>query len=476
MVVAKRLFAFLLLSCILASTFVSCIAEEDHDDHEDLWELAVAVPIESPEFLSWTVTSEEGHAHEEEGEEEGGHLRALMYLSPGECTEDSIHDVEEAAHELWEDNTTAFEEVEFGDTLVVFVPVNGTVSPYELHSELPSYLSIYFLNITEPGCLVMFLEHEMPDFLRKADGHVLEPAFTEPGPPVIGSYSAEIWATALAATLLTSLVSVVGSLIFVVLLIPGKDIVTEYSTEALALSAGVLLAVGYLHLLPEANEIYGELDVTFAIVILAAMIVALVLKLMLDHLGPVPVANSKTLLEDEESSSRELLIHHSSALNVVWGDAFHNFTDGILIATAFGVCSADSSLGWFVTSTVVLHELPQEIADFAIIYTDLGSICAALMFNLLSSLSALLGAVIVLAIGQVDDKSQGLLFAVNIGILAFISLGEIVPRLADEASAKRKILRIFLVVLGFVIIGLLQLSEHGHCEAGDGHEHDHGHE
>ena len=470
-----------LLALILTFTVLSfkLVGSRAEGEHAAEWELAIAVSVETPTVFTWIVEESGDHDHEHEEGHEGGeeaHLRAVLHLVSGSCFENSIHNVEDAAHEFFEDNATDFTEVEFGEMVAVSSKSNHTVGPVELHPNPNSFISIYFINVTEAGCLVMFLEHSLSDFLRLSDGSYVEPSFTEPVDTIsLGNYSVEVWVTALGATLLTSLISLVGALVFIVLLFPGKGWITEYSPEALALSAGVLLAVGFLHLLPEGNELYGDLDVTFGMVVLASMLVALALKLMLDHLGPVDAVTTKrNVLDAEGGQERAQLLQHSSALNVVWGDAFHNFTDGILIATAFGVCASDPSLGWFVTSSVVFHELPQEIADFAIIYNDLGSICAALLFNLISSLSAILGAVIVLAIGQIDDTAQGLLFAVNIGILAFISLGEVVPRLADGSSGKRKALRLLLVVFGFIIIGLLQLNVHGHCEAGH-HDEDHDH-
>lgn len=47
---------------------------------------------------------------------------------------------------------------------------------------------------------------------------------------------------------------------------------------------------------------------------------------------------------------------------VIVGDLVHNFADGITIGAAFLSCS--STVGWTVTASAVLHELPHELADF----------------------------------------------------------------------------------------------------------------
>lgn len=47
---------------------------------------------------------------------------------------------------------------------------------------------------------------------------------------------------------------------------------------------------------------------------------------------------------------------------VIIGDLVHNFADGVTIGAAFLGCS--SAVGWTVTASAVLHEVPHELADF----------------------------------------------------------------------------------------------------------------
>ena len=48
--------------------------------------------------------------------------------------------------------------------------------------------------------------------------------------------------------------------------------------------------------------------------------------------------------------------------NIIIGDLVHNFADGVTIGAAFLGCS--STIGWTVTASAVLHEVPHELADF----------------------------------------------------------------------------------------------------------------
>ena len=54
----------------------------------------------------------------------------------------------------------------------------------------------------------------------------------------------------------------------------------------------------------------------------------------------------------------------ASATLILWGDAFHNLLDGVLIAAAF---LTDPHLGVVTTVAVFAHEIPQEVGDLAIL-------------------------------------------------------------------------------------------------------------
>merc|ERR1739846_50481 len=95
---------------------------------------------------------------------------------------------------------------------------------------------------------------------------------------------------------------------------------------------------------------------------------------------------------------------------VLIGDFLHNLCDGFFIAAAFKACGG--SFGWGVVVGSALHELPQELADYAILTgSDVGWAPAkALLWNFLAGLSVLLGTIII-NIVPVSDYITGLLLA-----------------------------------------------------------------
>ena len=73
---------------------------------------------------------------------------------------------------------------------------------------------------------------------------------------------------------------------------------------------------------------------------------------------------------------------------ILFGDGVHNFFDGVIIAASF---LTNFSLGVFTTFAIILHEIPQEIGDFAILIKTEVKYKKALWYNFLSAATAIAG-------------------------------------------------------------------------------------
>ena len=83
--------------------------------------------------------------------------------------------------------------------------------------------------------------------------------------------------------------------------------------------------------------------------------------------------------------------HGRTGWMIVVGDAFHNFTDGVIIAGAF---LADVRLGVVTAVAIIAHEIPQEIGDFLVLLHSGFERRQALAMNALSGLATVAGALI----------------------------------------------------------------------------------
>jgi zinc and cadmium transporter len=143
-----------------------------------------------------------------------------------------------------------------------------------------------------------------------------------------------------------------------------------------AFSAGVMLASTFFNILPEVYELApNQLHELFGVLLLGILAFFFLEKLTIWR----------------HSHGDESNLAAPVAWNVLIGDAFHNFVDGVLIAAAF---LADPWLGLTTTIAVIAHEIPQELGDFVVLLHVGLSKRKAFVFNALSSMASVLGGVL----------------------------------------------------------------------------------
>jgi zinc and cadmium transporter len=219
-------------------------------------------------------------------------------------------------------------------------------------------------------------------------------------------------------------------------------------------SAGLLLATAITHLLPES--FHSEAD-PFMVgwVILAGILGFFLLE--------------KVALIHHTHHHEGDLHHHAhghdrheagrGGVPILIGDTFHNFADGVVIASAFLV---DAHLGVVATLAVMAHEIPHEIGDFMILLNAGFSRRRAFGFNLLSGLSAVLGGVVGY---YVLETSQALLpyaLAVAAASFIYIALSDLLPEMMRRSSLAKSLPEVGLVLLGVVVAALATGALHGH--------------
>ena len=145
-------------------------------------------------------------------------------------------------------------------------------------------------------------------------------------------------------------------------------------------------------------------------------------------------------------------VHEASGPLILIGDAFHNFIDGILIAGAF---LADYHLGIVTAISVVFHEVPQEVGDFAILLKNKYSKKKAFGLNIVSGLSSVIGAV--LAYFLMDQMQFLTPYVMGIAAASFIyiALADLIPDLHHHFSVKESLIQIVLLTAGIFSIYFL---------------------
>jgi len=203
----------------------------------------------------------------------------------------------------------------------------------------------------------------------------------------------------LMATVLVSTISLVG-----VFFVRWSSRVEEIM---LGFAAGVLLATAFLDLLPEAVTT-NPTDPHLFTAALAAMVLFFVLERLV---------HAFHLHEESHASASSYLI--------LIGDGLHNMIDGIVIAASFLV---SPELGLTTTIAVAAHEIPQEIADYAILVRRF-SRPRALLLNLVSGLTAVVGAVMCWGFRELIEPHLGWALTATAGMFIYIAASDLIPEL-----------------------------------------------
>jgi zinc and cadmium transporter len=144
--------------------------------------------------------------------------------------------------------------------------------------------------------------------------------------------------------------------------------------------------------------------------------------------------------------------HGMAAPMVIVGDAFHNFLDGVVIGTAV---RTSIPLGISTALAVATHEIPQELGDMAILLNAGYSRRRALLLNLLSGGSAVIGAVVaVFALEWVPQINQYVLSVAAAGFL-YVAMADLIPDLHRGRIDATTFRQLALAVAGIgTVVGL----------------------
>jgi zinc and cadmium transporter len=140
---------------------------------------------------------------------------------------------------------------------------------------------------------------------------------------------------------------------------------------------------------------------------------------------------------------------HAAAPIILIGDAFHNAIDGVVIAASF---LTSTELGIFVTLSVILHEIPQELGDFGILIKSGYSRSKAFWFNALSGATAIVFGVA--AFYTLDTIRSMIPFALAFSASSFlyISLADLIPEMHRKTTLKDSLSQVLFIITGILII------------------------
>jgi zinc and cadmium transporter len=198
-----------------------------------------------------------------------------------------------------------------------------------------------------------------------------------------------------------------------------------------AFAAGALLGGAFFHMLPAA--LASGLDFrSIAVWTMAGFVLFLVLEQLLHwhhcQRASAPCKQPLTYL-------------------VLLGDALHNLIGGLAIGSTFVV---DIRMGITAWLAAAAHEVPQELGDFAVLVHGGWSKRRALVFNVLSGLTFLLGGLLAYVASRALDVTVLVPFAA--GNFIYIGASDLVPQVNREHTIGRGVVLIVAFVFGLSVL------------------------
>ncbi len=237
--------------------------------------------------------------------------------------------------------------------------------------------------------------------------------------------------TIILATLIVSLISLLGAITLAI----KKNLMKKLMMGLVALSAGALMGGAFLHLIPESIEEFGSNILIY--VLIGFTVFFLVEKIL--HWRHCHEVDCKI---------------HSFAYMSLLGDAIHNLIDGLIIGVTFVV---DTSLGVASTIAIILHEIPQELGDFAVLVHGGFSIKKALLANFLTALTAVLGGILGYFLITFTENAMMYLLPFAAGGFIYISASDLLPELRKEVNIVKAIINFLIFLIGIALMFIVKL-------------------
>ncbi len=242
---------------------------------------------------------------------------------------------------------------------------------------------------------------------------------------------------ALLSVIVVSLVSFVG----VFSLSWGESALKKYIDFFISLAIGALLGDAFIHLIPESFKSSLSSTSVGLLIIVGILFFFVIEKFIHWH---------------HHGEDKEIEHIHPVGKLVLFTDGFHNFIDGIIIGASFLV---SIPVGIATTIAVVLHEIPQEIGDFAVLIHSGYEKGKALWYNFLSALTSVLGAIFVFIFGNVLDNSITFFLPIAAGGFIYIAVADLIPELHKTKNIKHSIIQLGIIILGVLsMVALLMLE------------------
>ncbi|GJQ58947.1 MAG: ZIP family metal transporter [Candidatus Scalindua sp. AMX11] len=243
---------------------------------------------------------------------------------------------------------------------------------------------------------------------------------------------------AFISVFIVSLISIIG--VFALSL--NQKALNKSIFLLVSLAVGALFGDAIIHLIPDAFE-SAENPASVSLFIIIGIISFFVLEKFLRW--------SHSHEHDYEGA--ECYQEKTNAVKpigslIIVSDSIHNIIDGITIGVSYLI---NIEIGIATTVAIILHEIPQEISDFALLIHAGYSKTKALLLNFVSSFIAVVGTITVLVFGSSFESFMPLMIAFAAGGFLYIAGSDLVPEIQKTSDLKDSLQQFIAIIIGIAI-------------------------
>ena len=242
---------------------------------------------------------------------------------------------------------------------------------------------------------------------------------------------------AFISVIIISLVSLIG----VFSLSLKEEILKKYINFFISLAIGALLGDAFIHIIPEAFESHLGPNSVSILVIIGILLFFVIEKFIHWH---------------HHGEDKEVEHIHPVGKLVLFTDGFHNLIDGAIIGASFLV---SIPVGIATTLAVIIHEIPQEIGDFAVLIHAGYTKKRALWLNFFSALASIFGLIIVFIFGNIIENIAIWFIPIAAGGFIYIAVADLIPELHKTKKLKHSLIQLGIIILGVLSMIALTLME-----------------
>ena len=218
-----------------------------------------------------------------------------------------------------------------------------------------------------------------------------------------------------------------------ILIIKRKEWPRKVQEYLIALSAGFLLALVFLKLIPESLELLGPIASIYILVGFAVL-----------HLFEHTLVGHLHFGEEIHS---EVMISKAASLSAFSGLVVHAFFDGFFIAAGMAY---DFFIGLLVFIAIFLHKLPEGLTMATLMLAARHSRRNAFLASSAIGAATMMGIFVVFLLSEVNAQIVGIAFALSGGIAAYVGASDLIPEINKSGNRITPILVLGGMVLYYI--------------------------